>query len=376
MSHRNDAPPATAASTAAPAAVAPAVPAVGATDAAAGPAASAVTSAAAVPADDHDSPWKEALELFFRQAIELLAHALYQVIDWSVAPQFLDKELQALGVPDGPPGHGRLHADKLVRVRHKDGADAWILVHVEVQGGGMGARALSRIAQRMYRYRTRIEHRHEGLNARAERAPPALFSLAILVASRSGPERLEYRREFLGQGVYFSFHAVHLSQWLSRWSELESLARTNPFAVVIMAQLQALRYRTGAQRLEPTVSLVRLLYGYGYDREHIQPLLRLIEWMLRLPAQQEPAYLAAVERLEQERKMSYVMIAERRGIAKGLEQGQVKGQADLLLRLIERRFGRVDAETTQRIRAAGAPELEAWSLNILDAPTLDEIFRS
>jgi hypothetical protein len=70
------------------------------------------------------------------------------------------------------------------------------------------------------------------------------------------------------------------------------------------------------------------------------------------------------------------MIAERRGIAKGLEQGQVKGQADLLLRLIERRFGPVDAETTQRIRAAGAPELEAWSLNILDAPTLDEIFRS
>ncbi len=39
--------------------------------------------------------WKEALEVFFRQAIERLA----PVLD------------QALGVPDGPPGHGRLHAD-------------------------------------------------------------------------------------------------------------------------------------------------------------------------------------------------------------------------------------------------------------------------
>ena len=368
MPDRNDAPPAAASPTAASAAaaVAPAAPAAGATDAAV---------AAAAPADDHDSPWKEALELFFRQAIELLAHSLYKVIDWSVAPQFLDKELQALGVPDGPPGHGRLHADKLVRVRHKDGADAWILVHVEVQGGGMGARALSRIAQRMYRYRTRIEHRHEGLNARAGRAPPALFSLAILVASRSGPDRLEYRREFLGQGVYFSFHAVHLSQWLGRWSELESLARTNPFAVVIMAQLQALRYRTGAQRLEPTVSLVRLLYGYGYDREHIQPLLRLIEWMLRLPAQQEPAYLAAVERLEQERKMSYVTIAERLYTQRGVEKGRTEGQADLLLRQIQRRFGAVDAAVEQRIRTAGADDLEAWSLNILDATTLENVFR-
>ncbi|CDM26086.1 Transposase [Castellaniella defragrans 65Phen] len=142
-----------------------------------------------------------------------------------------------------------------------------------------------------------------------------------------------------------------------------------------MAQLQALRYKGGAQRVELTVSLVRMLYGYGYDREHIQPLLRLIEWMLRLPAQQEPAYLAAVERLEQERKMSYVMIAERRGIAKGLEQGQVKGQADLLLRQIQKRFGAVDAAVEQRIRTAGADDLEAWSLNILDATTLEDVFR-
>ncbi|CDM26087.1 MAG: DUF4351 domain-containing protein [Pigmentiphaga sp.] len=73
--------------------------------------------------------------------------------------------------------------------------------------------------------------------------------------------------------------------------------------------------------------------------------------------------------------MSYVMIAERRGIAKGLEQGQVKGQADLLLRQIQRRFGAVDAAVEQRIRAAGADDLEAWSLNILDATTLEDVFR-
>lgn len=104
-------------------------------------------------------------------------------------------------------------------------------------------------------------------------APPALFSLCILVASRSGPGCLEYRD----------------------WS----------------------------QRMEPTVSLVRMLYEYGYHRSQIQPLLRLIEWMLRL---------------------------------------------------IQRRFGPVDTETTRRIRAARVPELETWSLNTLDAATLDEVF--
>ncbi|WP_052355472.1 DUF4351 domain-containing protein [Castellaniella defragrans] len=166
-----------------------------------------------------------------------------------------------------------------------------------------------------------------------------------------------------------------MSQWLDRWDELESLARTNPFAVVVMAQLQAVRYRAGTRRVAPAVSLVRMLYGYGYGHEQIQPLLRLIEWMLRLPKDLEPVYLAAVERLERERKMSYVMIAERRGIAKGLERGQVKGQADLLLRLLQRRFGAVGADVVQRIRAAGMEELETWSLNILDAATLEDVFR-
>jgi hypothetical protein len=69
--------------------------------------------------------------------------------------------------------------------------------------------------------------------------------------------------------------------------------------------------------------------------------------------------------------MSYVMIAERRGIAKG----EIKGQADLLLRQIQKRFGAVDAAVEQRIRTAGADDLEAWSLNILDATTLEDVFR-
>ncbi|MGE4451735.1 DUF4351 domain-containing protein [Castellaniella sp.] len=319
--------------------------------------------------EDHDSPWKDALELYFPQALALLASGPYATIDWTVAPVFLDKELQAIEVPDGPPGDGRLYADKLVQVRHRDGADAWVLVHVEVQGGDTGPQATARITHRMYRYRTRIEDRHETLSAQAGQPPPALFSLCILVASRSGPDCLEYRREFLGQGVSFSFPVVHLSQWLDRWDELESRARTDPFAVVIMAQLQALRHQ-GAQRVGPTLSLARLLYEYGYTRDQIRLLLRLIEWMLRLPKDQDPVYLAALKRITQEKKMGYVLAAERLG----MEKGEVKGQAKLLLRQIERRFGPVDAKTTQRIQSAQSADLETWSLNFVDATTLEGVF--
>ncbi len=73
--------------------------------------------------------------------------------------------------------------------------------------------------------------------------------------------------------------------------------------------------------------------------------------------------------------MGYVMIAERLGMEKGEALGEVKGQAKLLLRQIERRFGPVDAEITRRIQSARARDLETWSLNILDATTLPDVFR-
>ncbi len=81
--------------------------------------------------------------------------------------------------------------------------------------------------------------------------------------------------------------------------------------------------------------------------------------------------------------MSYVTLLEREytkrgrieGQAEGRIEGRVEGQADLLLRQIRRRFGAVDAETTQRIRTARAQDLETWSLNVLDAVTLEDVFR-
>lgn len=53
------------------------------------------SSKSRVVADDHDSPWKEALELYFPQALALLASDLHAAIDWAVPIMFLDKELQA-----------------------------------------------------------------------------------------------------------------------------------------------------------------------------------------------------------------------------------------------------------------------------------------
>ena len=80
---------------------------------------------------DYDSPWKEALERFFPEFLALLFPAIHARIDWSAAPEFLDKELQQVG---GDSPRGRRYADKLVRVRACDGGAIAVLIHVEVQG--------------------------------------------------------------------------------------------------------------------------------------------------------------------------------------------------------------------------------------------------
>ena len=84
-----------------------------------------------MPRDDYDSPWKEALERYFPQFLELLFPEVHAGIDWSQGYEFLDIELQQV-TRDAE--LGRRLADKLVQVVDSDGREDWLLIHIEVQG--------------------------------------------------------------------------------------------------------------------------------------------------------------------------------------------------------------------------------------------------
>ncbi|MBF0180884.1 MAG: DUF4351 domain-containing protein [Magnetococcales bacterium] len=50
------------------------------------------------------------------------------------------------------------------------------------------------------------------------------------------------------------------------------------------------------------------------------------------------------------------------------------GEAKLLLRLLQRRFGLLPAWAGDRVAAATPHSLEEWSLRLLDAQSLEEVF--
>ncbi|HEY9279037.1 MAG TPA: DUF4351 domain-containing protein, partial [Eoetvoesiella sp.] len=55
-------------------------------------------------------------------------------------------------------------------------------------------------------------------------------------------------------------------------------------------------------------------------------------------------------------------------------EGRQAGEAALLQRLLIRKFGPLPQPIQQRLQSATSAQLETWSLNILDATSLDQVF--
>ena len=63
------------------------------------------------------------------------------------------------------------------------------------------------------------------------------------------------------------------------------------------------------------------------------------------------------------------------GLQQGLLQGLHEGEAALLRKLLERRFGAVPTWVRDKLAQAAPEQLEAWAVEILDARSLEDVFR-
>lgn len=70
------------------------------------------------------------------------------------------------------------------------------------------------------------------------------------------------------------------------------------------------------------------------------------------------------------------LIGRQEGLAEGIQKGLQKGEANLLLRLLERKFGRLDPETRKKVRGADAERLLDWGERVLTAERLEDVFEN
>jgi len=94
------------------------------------PAAQDAQAASAHPADEYDSPWKEAIEGAFPEFMAFYFPQAHGAIAWEAGHEFLDKELRQV-VRDA--ASGKKFVDVLVRVTGRDAVQRLLYVHVEVQ---------------------------------------------------------------------------------------------------------------------------------------------------------------------------------------------------------------------------------------------------
>ncbi len=324
---------------------------------------------------EYDSPWKEALEHYFEQFMQFFFPDAHADIDWRKGYEFLDKELEKI-VRDAE--IGRRLVDKLVKVSRKGGGEELVLVHLEVQGN-----VDRHFARRMYIYNYRLFDRYECLVA----------SFAVLADEDRGWRPEEFSYELWGSRAGLRFPVVKLSDFWEKWEELEE--SKNPFAVIVMAHLRAKADKNNAEgRYNWKLRLTKALYMRGFSRKDVLELFRFIDWVFVLPADMDRQFLDEVYRFEEEKKMTYVTTVERigiqkgmqegiqkgmqkgmqKGIQKGMQKGVHKGEAILLIRQLERRFGSLPDWVRERVEGSDTGTLEKWGINLLEADTLDEVF--
>ncbi len=321
--------------------------------------------------NDYDSPWKEALERYFSQFMALLFPQAHADIDWTLPHEFLDTELQQI-VRDAE--SGRKHTDKLIKVFTRDGAEIWVLIHIEIQG-----RADRHFNARMYRYYYRLQDRHPNRQ---------IASFALLTNQRGGKTIGHYQQSLWHTLCDFKFPVIKLQDWNDKLEQLEN--HTNPFALVILAQLMA--HRTVQDNLARKASkfqLIRLLYMRGYEKQEVLELFRFIDWMLQLPKELELQLAYEIEQLE-EQTMPYITSIERyatengiqigeargeaRGVTLGEARGVVLGEAQTLLKLFKLKFGAIPEWVEQKVNSADKVQLDVWVEGILPAQSIECLF--
>jgi hypothetical protein len=254
---------------------------------------------------DSDSALKEILESYIKEFLAFLLPPVHHDIDWRVPPEFLDKEL-AKAHRRG--GLGKRIVDKLVKVRLLSGAEAWILIHVEIQGY-----ADPKLEERVFISNHRIFD-----STRLE-----VVSLVVLTDPSPSYRPCRFERRRWGQTQLLEFPTVKLLDYSHRLEELN--ADPNPFALVVLAHLEAHKARTDADRLDVKTRLVKMLCERGRGREDIMQLLRFIDWLIALPDDLEDEFDRRVEPLVKEESMPYVTSWERRAERKGEQKGREQG---------------------------------------------------
>lgn len=215
---------------------------------------------------DHDHLFKQLIEAFFEEFLELFCPVEAAQIDFRKV-EFLREEF----FTDVRRGR-RKRLDLVAKVQLKLGGERFILVHFEFEA----SRKDQDFPRRMYEYFSQLFMRH-GLpivpiavfsdDAEWAQAVPDFFELTLSPRSR----------------VRFDFHLINLSQLDHR----RFLKSNNPLAFALMAKMKY----TGRQRVRLKADFLRLILRAGTDPARQNLLVEFVETYMPLASTEQTQFI-------------------------------------------------------------------------------------
>jgi len=297
---------------------------------------------------DYDGAWKEALRSHLRRFIEKFFPRLAVLINWSIEPEWLDKEISQV---IGQPGNRNREVDVLFRVHLINGDEQWILCHLEIQTSYEADFAV------------RVDQYNSGLKWLFRRE---VLTLVILADLRPDWRPSEYQFELAGFECRLRFPICKVLDHMDNdWAEDTSLP-----VQVVRAQIAALRTAGDPEaRFYAKTQLVRNLYKAGYNADELREIFRIIDWMMHLRRDLSHRFDLELSNFEKEQHMPYVTSIERNAEERGREQGSVT----LLLRQLTRLCGSLPADVEQQIGQLALPQSQSLGEALLDFQSLDDL---
>ena len=264
-----------------------------------------------------DLLWKDLLARFFVPMLHSLLPDLARDLDEKRDIVFLDKELRRLArftqrSEEGGEPDGNRFVDLLANVPLCAKEDAWVLLHVEVQGRGGN----EDFPLRMHRYRGLLEGRYRR----------HVSALALLIEPLSEAQSCGvYSWEGYGTRVKYEFPVFKLYE-----GDEEALkASDNPFDWAHLAGLRAWKSRSSEPRkLSYLKEMLKLLDERGWPHADKAQLLVFMEGVIHLTedesSREYEEWESALEEAKEAGRM-YVSIMERKGIEKGIQLGRTEG---------------------------------------------------
>ena len=310
-------------------------------------------------ADAYDGPWKNGMDGFLPDMMQMLFYAAWKEVDWTRPVTSLNVELQSF-LPAEATGR---FADGLYKVHRLGGGIRWLIFHFEVQSDPD-----KDLARRMFDYLCRCWQKYEvevcGFVVLGDLQP----------SYRPGPFGWE-----LGNGrLLYEFETVKLLDFRERIAELE--ASPNPFALIVLAHLYTKETKNDQERRRAfKLRLTLLLARRNYGRDQIERLFTVIDWLMRLEPKQAIIYQQEVEALREDNEMSayvntFQMIGRMEGLEAGRQEGRQEGAERVLRNLLTRRFGSLPPWAGEKLARASSETLERWSVQLLDATRLEDVF--